>query len=529
MLADPDQRAKAGLRWRYTDTQKRQCRLGDDRKRQTDGRNHQNRPHHIGQDMAQHDTRRMHADNAGGLHIFLGFLDHRRPAHDTGILHPVGQADGHDEHPDRHLFAHRRRNKPARHTEDQERDQDRREGQLHIGDAHQQAVDPTAAPACQKAQTDPQHHGKDHRRKAHEQRNPRAVKDGRKDIPALIVGAHQIGIAGKLVRLTRRGKPVHQVQRGGIERIIGGYPWRQNRCQNDDQRHVDDHEDKRDQHQVGRHHRHIDKADRVDEQRTDTRPLEDCFGDDRKGDDRPELQTRDRDNRHHRILERMAEVDRTVGQSTSTGEFDVIGPQHLKHLGPHEAHDQSHLIQAQRNRRQDQRCAARWRQQTRRPTTDTDNITTPEAGQPLQFDRKDPDQQHTDQEGRQGNPDQRDRHDRVGQPAIAPECSIDAKTHPKGKGQYARDQGQFQRGRQTRQDQLHHRLLQTIGNTEIALCGARDESGELRQERVVQTQLVPQRLAVGDCRFLPDHRVDRITHETEQGEGDQRHNQHHQH
>ena len=48
-----------------------------------------------------------------------------------------------------------------------------------------------------------------------------------------------------------------------------------------------------------------------------------------------------------------------VGEAARAGELDVVGAQHLQHLGPHEAHDQRHLEQAERDRGQDQRLQAR--------------------------------------------------------------------------------------------------------------------------------------------------------------------------
>jgi hypothetical protein len=77
-----------------------------------------------------------------------------------------------------------------------------------------------------------------------------------------------------------------------------------------------------------------------------------------KGDDRAELQAGDGDDRHQRVLQRMAEMDRARRQPAGPGEADVVGAQHLQHLGPDEPHDQRHLEQAERDRRQDQRLQA---------------------------------------------------------------------------------------------------------------------------------------------------------------------------
>jgi hypothetical protein len=59
---------------------------------------------------------------------------------------------------------------------------------------------------------------------------------------------------------------------------------------------------------------------------------------------------RDRDHRDQRVLEGMAKVDRAVGDAARPRELDVIGAQHLEHLGSHEAHEQRQLEQRERER-----------------------------------------------------------------------------------------------------------------------------------------------------------------------------------
>ena len=80
---------------------------------------------------------------------------------------------------------------------------------------------------------------------------------------------------------------------------------------------------------------------------------------------RAELQAGDGDHRHQRVLQRVAEMDRAVGQAARARELDVVGAQHLEHLGAHQPHDQRQLEQRQRDRRQDQclqpsASAGRW-------------------------------------------------------------------------------------------------------------------------------------------------------------------------
>jgi hypothetical protein len=40
-------------------------------------------------------------------------------------------------------------------------------------------------------------------------------------------------------------------------------------------------------------------------------------------------------------------------QAPGARELDVVGAQHLQHLGPHQPHDQRHLVKPQRDRRQE--------------------------------------------------------------------------------------------------------------------------------------------------------------------------------
>jgi hypothetical protein len=59
---------------------------------------------------------------------------------------------------------------------------------------------------------------------------------------------------------------------------------------------IDDHENQGHEHQICRHHWHVGKVHRLDEQRSHARPLEDSLGYDRKGDQTAKLKTEDRDD-----------------------------------------------------------------------------------------------------------------------------------------------------------------------------------------------------------------------------------------
>src|SRR6202011_3036099 len=66
IVADPDQGAERGHGLGHAGAQERQRRLGDDRQREVDGRNHQDRPHRVRQYMPQHDHRRGKPDQLRG-------------------------------------------------------------------------------------------------------------------------------------------------------------------------------------------------------------------------------------------------------------------------------------------------------------------------------------------------------------------------------------------------------------------------------------------------------------------------------
>src|SRR5271169_3842111 len=86
---------------------------------------------------------------------------------------------------------------------------------------------------------------------------------------------------------------------------------------------IDHDEEEADEYQIDRHHRNVDKRDRLDEEKSHTRPLEDLLRDDRERDDRAELNAGYADDGHERIFKCVPEIDRTVGKAARTGELDV--------------------------------------------------------------------------------------------------------------------------------------------------------------------------------------------------------------
>ena len=102
---------------------------------------------------------------------------------------------------------------------DEERDQDRGEGQLHVGDAHHHRVDDAAEIAGEQAQRDADAGGEEDAEEADGQRDPQPVGDGRKQVAALLVGPEQVGRRAQ-VRPDRRQARVEQVELRRVERVL---------------------------------------------------------------------------------------------------------------------------------------------------------------------------------------------------------------------------------------------------------------------------------------------------------------------
>jgi hypothetical protein len=60
------------------------------------------------------------------------------------------------------------------------------------------------------------------------------------------------------------------------------------------------------------------------------------------------------------------------------------------------------------------------------------------------------------------------------------------------------------------QDYLRHRSRLLVGKTELATCGTTDKAGKLHDEAVVEAELLPQVLAIGEAGILTDHAFDRV-------------------
>ena len=78
-------------------------------------------------------------------------------------------------------------------------------------------------------------------------------------------------------------------------------------------------------------------------------------------------------------------------------------------------------------------------------------------------------------------------------------------------------------------EELVDGLAQAVGDAELAAHCVGDETAELLDDRIVEPQLLPQAVPLGVRRVLPDQVGDRIAHELEQGERDDRDHEHDHH
>ncbi len=135
---------------------------------------------------------------------------------------------------------------------DQQRDQDRREGELDIGDTHDQAVDAAAEIARDQAEQNAERAGEHHAEHADRDRDAQAVENGRQHVAALLVGAEQVRTL-TIGAPERRDARIHQLQLRRIERVLHRDEWGEQR------------EQKEQQGDDGRHHRDAGAAEGVEQ------------------------------------------------------------------------------------------------------------------------------------------------------------------------------------------------------------------------------------------------------------------------
>ena len=218
--------------------------------------------------------------------------------------------------------------------------------------------------------------------------------------------------------------------------------------------------------------------------------MEHALGDQREGDDRAELQACDGHHRHQRVLQRMAEVHGPVAQPAGARELNVVGAQHLEHLAAHQSHDERHLKQPERDRRQDKCFQAGCGQQPCRPEAEPYDFTASKRRQHAERDREQEDQQDADEERRQRNADERCRQENVGEPRSPVQRRVYAHRNADQQGEDRRRERQLQGGGKAVGDQIDHRRLELVGVAEIQPRRIGDEACELDGDWVVEAEIL---------------------------------------
>ena len=197
-----------------------------------------------------------------------------------------------------------------------------------------------------------------------------------------------------------------------------------------------------------------------------------------------ELQAGDGDHRHQRVLERVAEVDGAVGQAARARELDVVGAQHLEHLGAHQPHDQRELEDRQRDRRQDQMRSSRRR--VSRPVRPRPERDAPRRGRSSAASPASP--RRPGSAGcRSGRSAATRRAARASSaPAsrsAAPQRRVDAHRDADDERDERREQRQLERRRAALGDQRRDLGALAQAEAELALRGVAEEVPELDGER----------------------------------------------
>ena len=202
-------------------------------------------------------------------------------------------------------------------------------------------------------------------------------------------------------------------------------------------------------------------------------------------------------------------------QSLGARGADVVLPQHLQHGGARDARQQSRQQQRQRNRRHGGRGEPAQRIIGERDIA---------AGrQPAQVDREEDDHQQAEIEIRQRNADHGEQHRHLIHPGVLPQRRDDAADQSDQQRDHQRIGRQRQRHRQAQHRGVHHRLAQQQRTAEIAVQQARVPAPELRQQRLIEAEIMAD---VGDLLRRGGQPGDRrrgiAGDQMDHGKGDQR-------
>ena len=195
---------------------------------QRNGRGHLHRRHDdhrrqaVRQQVPEHDPRRRQREATRRLHVFAALFHQRRAAHRARVVGPLDR----DERGD-----HLARALPQHRDQDQ-RDEDCRERELDVDDAHHQRLKLPADVGSREAHREPDDQRADRADHADHERNAQPVEDCRQHVAALVVRAEPEASA------IGRGRPgrqpaVHDVELRQVVWILRRDDRREDRREHD--------------------------------------------------------------------------------------------------------------------------------------------------------------------------------------------------------------------------------------------------------------------------------------------------------
>ncbi len=535
--------------------------------------------------MAEHDARGTKAHHLGRLHILLFLLRQYRGAHGTGVLRPLGDTDDHHQHQDGELRVELGTKRRLEDGGDDDRHHHGGERQLHVGKAHQQAVDAATEVASQQADDDAQHQLQPHREQTYGERDAGAIEDGAPDVATLVVCTEPEAL---LTPYQPGGRQfgIHQIEAGLVIDVVRGEPGRQHGGQHEHHEHrkaehgylvpqevVDDvgifessptawacsyciahvlplsgqvdgrvdqpveqvdqgighHENEPDEDDVGGDEGRIDPVDRLEEQKAGPRPLEHALGQYGVGHHGTDLHAANGNDRQHGVLQGVLIVDLVVVQPLGAGELDVLGGELLQHLGAHQPDEQRQHDGGERYAGQDQMLDAVPSEEARLPAQQIVGLAAAIGRQPAQLDGEEVHQHDGGQEHRDRDADAAPRHDDLGRYAVRADRRVD----PKRNGDHHDDQRsakhQLKSSHQLVEDDLEGWSLEEVGSTQIPVYRVLQEAAVFDEERIVEAHLLAQFVALGFGDGLSHQLAQRIPQIVLDGEGDQADDEHHYH
>ena len=153
------------------------------------------------------------------------------------------------------------------------------------------------------------------------------------------------------------------------------------------------------------------------------------------------------------------------------------------------------------------------------------NITPPETGEPAKFNRKDINQQYTDEKGWQRYTYERGSHDKIRHDAIAPDGCKYPQANAEYNSQQSGDARKFQRSGCALGNNSADFASLAVADAKVALCNVAEKFDVLNGEGVIQTQLIPNAFNVSLRSFLSQKVFYGIAHKAKHGKGDKPHHQ----